>query len=218
MVCKKCGNELMKEGSFCPNCGTNNEQKNKKFSSWNVIIIVILSLIIVGGISFLIVRFTSKNKTFLLETEKLINFVNKNSGNNPAQNSDTRLETILANFEEKYPLVEESDYENVISAYQSAIDSSPNEEKTVLLTSRIYFLIDYDIENRYEELALKDAYATEEILHDINSATNLLNVATKYDLTELYNEYSLKYDERLSEISPESSEAYNPSVVDEEEE
>lgn len=54
MVCKKCGNELMKEGSFCPNCGTNNEQKNKKFSSWNFIIIVILSLIIVGGISFLI--------------------------------------------------------------------------------------------------------------------------------------------------------------------
>ncbi|MBQ1298223.1 hypothetical protein IIY24_00040 [Candidatus Saccharibacteria bacterium] len=154
----------------------------------------------------------------ILATIITINFVNKNPGNNPAQNSDTSLETILTNFEEKYPLVEESDYENVISAYQSAIDSSPNEEKTELLTSRIYFLIDYDIENRYEELALKDAYATEEILHDINSATNLLNVATKYDLTELYNEYSLKYDERLGEISPESSEAYNPSVVDEEEE
>ena len=30
-----------------------------------------------GGISFLIVRFTSKNETFLLETKKLINFLNE---------------------------------------------------------------------------------------------------------------------------------------------
>lgn len=32
-----------------------------------------------GGISFLIVRFTSKNKTFLLETKELIKFLNENN-------------------------------------------------------------------------------------------------------------------------------------------
>ena len=32
-----------------------------------------------GGISFLIVRFTSKNKTFLLETKNLINYINQSN-------------------------------------------------------------------------------------------------------------------------------------------
>ncbi|MBR0372523.1 hypothetical protein IJH72_01080 [Candidatus Saccharibacteria bacterium] len=166
--------------------GGNIEKKN------NNLLIIILSFLILLVI--------------ILATIITINFVNKNPGNNPAQNSDTNLETALANFKEKYPSVEASDYENVISAYQSIIDSSSDENRIELLKERIYFIMDYDPSGVYKETALKDAYEIEEKQHDVPSAGRIVNIAEYYEIQDIYDEYSKIYYERMEESEANSPE------------
>lgn len=177
----------------------NQEGNDKK--SRNKFLVVILSVLI---IAIFILAFLIIFNFLKPEPEKTLN------------EKKEILETALTNFKEKYPNVTDNDYENVFSSYQNVLNSTENdEEKAELLTEKIYFLIDYDIDSKYKDVALEDANLIENILHDSSSSTNFLNISTKYNLPELYEKYSPIYEERAKESAQGESEKPGKEYVEE---
>lgn len=179
----------------------NQEGSNKKIRNKPLIAILSILVVVILALASLIIYNFLKP-----EPEKTLDEKN------------TILETTLAEFNEKYPNANEDDYESVFSAYQDLIDSVEDGRKAELLTEEIYFLIDYDINSKYKDLALEKANVVEDILHDLTSAINFTNIATKYNLPDLYEKYSTIYEKRGEEINSNQSQKPGKEYIEEKKE
>lgn len=79
---------------------------------------------------------------------------------------------------------------DVINDLGQLIDVSEGIEKADLLQKRLAYILEMDVDKKYEDLAINDAKSIDEILESIDSARQVMNVAVYYGNQSVIAEYA----------------------------